>query len=202
VNGVAGSRAVLARYDRVVNTNDDVYLRVAKRFGEVLSHVTSDQWDRSTPCDEWTVRDLVTHVIATHRRVYALVDPVGLADVDGEAPLIDQWTVVATTMRDALGSASLADALVPARNGEQPFSQLVGGLLMFDTLCHTWDLARATDDDETLDADAVAIAHERLGAVSDAIRVPGGFAAPIEPASDADAQTRFLNFVGRSVEVR
>jgi len=55
---------------------------------------------------------------------------------------------------------------------------------------------------DVLDADAVAIAHERLGAVSDAIRVPGGFAAPIEPAANADAQTRFLNFVGRSVVVR
>jgi uncharacterized protein (TIGR03086 family) len=202
VEGVVRSRTVLARYDHVVNTNDDVYPRVAERFGRVLSQVTSDQWDNATPCDEWNVRDLVTHVIATHRRVYALVDPVGLAGVDEEAPLIDQWGVVTTTIRDALESPSLADALVPARNGEQPFSQMVGGLLMFDTLCHTWDLARATDADETLDADAVAIAHERLGAVSDAIRVPGGFAAPIEPAANADAQTRFLNFVGRSVVVR
>ena len=202
MDGVAGSRTAVARYDRVVNTSDDVYLRVAERFRAVRSHVTNDQWDSTTPCHERTVRDLVAHVIATYQRVYALVDPVGPTDVDEKAPLIDQWAVVATTTRDARGSASLADALVPARNGEQPFSQLVGGLLMFDTPCHTWDLAHATDDDETLDADAVSIAHERLGAVSDAIRVPGGFAAPIEPASDTNAQSRFLNFVGRSVEVR
>lgn len=96
-------------------------------------------------------------------------------------------------------NAPRAEALVPGRNGDQPFSQLVGGLLMFDTSCHTWDLAHAIGDDEALDVEAVAIAHERLGAVSDAIRVPGGFAAPIESALDANDQTRFLNFVGRSV---
>ena len=189
----------VARYDRVVSTNDDVYLRVAERFGVVLSRVAKNQWDDPTPCDEWTVHDLGAHVIATHRRVYALVNPEGLAAIDEEAPLIDQWSVVAPTMRHALSSPALAGTLVPGRNGDQPFSQLVAGLLMFDTLCHTWDLAHATGDDEALDVEAVAIAHERLGAMSDAIRVPGGFAAPIESALDANAQTRFLNFVGRSV---
>jgi uncharacterized protein (TIGR03086 family) len=182
-----------------VSTNDDVYLRVAERFDEMRARVADDQWDDPTPCDEWTVHDLGTHVIATHRRGYALVDPEGLAAIDEEAPLVDQWNVVATTMRRALSSVALAGAFVPGRNGDQPFSQLVGGLLMFDTLCHTWDLAHATGDDEALDGEAVAIVHERLGAVSDAIRVPGGFAAPIESALDANAQTRFLNFVGRSV---
>jgi len=198
----AGSGIDRAHYDRVVNASDDVYLRVAQRFGEVLSHVSDDQWGDATPCDQWNVHDLVAHVIATHRRVYALVSPEGLADFDDDAPLANQWSVVSTTMRDALASSTLANTLVPARNGEQPFFQLVGGLVMFDTLCHTWDLAHAIGDDETLDAAAVANAHERLGAVSDALRVPGGFAAPIEPAPDADAQTRFINFVGRSVEVR
>src|SRR5665213_2706076 len=92
----------VARYDRVVSTNDDVYLRVAERFGVVLSRVANNQWDDPTPCDEWTVHDLGAHVIATHRRVYALVDPEGLAAIDEEAPLIDQWSVVATTMRLSL----------------------------------------------------------------------------------------------------
>lgn len=182
----------VAQHDRVVNTNDNVYLRVAERFGEVLSNVADDQWDDPTPCDEWTVHDLGAHVIATHRRVYALVDPESLAAIDEDASLIDQWNVVAATMRRA-------EALVPGRNGDQSFSQFVGGLLMFDASCHTWDLAHAIGDDEALDVEAVAIAHERLGAVSDAIRVPGGFAAPIESALDANDQTRFLNFVGRSV---
>jgi hypothetical protein len=70
---------------------------------------------------------------------------------------------------------------------------------MIDTLCHTWDLARAIDANELLDEAAVAIAYDKLTEMGSAIRVPGGFKDPVAPHPHADAQTRFLNFTGRSV---
>ncbi len=68
-----------------------------------------------------------------------------------------------------------------------------------DLLVHTWDLARATGQDERLDADAVSSAGGFLASIDDAIRVPGGFAPKITPSPQADDQTRFLNFAGRAV---
>jgi hypothetical protein len=64
---------------------------------------------------------------------------------------------------------------------------------------HTWDLARATSQDEALDPGAVSRADEFLLAVDEAIRVPGGFATKVTPLPDADDQTRFLDFCGRAV---
>ena len=81
--------------------------------------------------------------------------------------------------------------------GEQTFESLVGRLVCTDTLIHTWDLARATGQDETLDPGAVAKAMESLGPMDEAIRRPGGFGAKISPAPGADAQRQFLNFCGR-----
>ena len=66
--------------------------------------------------------------------------------------------------------------------GEQTFESLVCRLLCADTLLHTWDLARATGQDDRLDPAAVAAALEFLGPLDEAIRRPGGFAAKIEPA--------------------
>lgn len=97
----------------------------------------------------------------------------------------------------ALDDPVLAATPVRARSGEQSFASLVGSLVTYDTLCHTWDLARAIGANETLDPGAVADAHESLAVLDDVLRVPGGFGAKVEPAPDADAQTRFLNFVGR-----
>ena len=126
----------VAQYDRVVSTNDDVYLRVAERFGEVLSRVADNQWDDPTPCVEWTVHGLGAHVIATHRRVYALVDPEGLAAIDEEAPLVDQWNVVATTMRRALSSGRSPGRSSPVETVTSPFrSWLVACSCL--TLCAT-----------------------------------------------------------------
>jgi hypothetical protein len=70
---------------------------------------------------------------------------------------------------------------------------------MIDTLCHTWDLARAVNASESLDEAAVAIAYEKLKEMGDAIRVPGGFKDAITPLPSADFQTQFLNFTGRAV---
>lgn len=82
---------------------------------------------------------------------------------------------------------------------EQPFSSLVG-LLCADTLIHTWDLARATGQDERLDAAAVADALGFLTPIDDAIRRPGGFGSKIEPPPGADEQTTFINFAGRATD--
>ena len=68
-----------------------------------------------------------------------------------------------------------------------------------DVLVHTWDLARATGQDETLDPEALSVAAEFLASLDDAIRAPGGFGEKITPSAGADDQTRFLNFCGRVV---
>jgi uncharacterized protein (TIGR03086 family) len=80
---------------------------------------------------------------------------------------------------------------------EQPFDRLVGSLVCSDTLLHTWDLARATGQDERLDERAVAVAYEWLEPLDDALRRPGGFGEKVEAPPGADLQTRFLCFAGR-----
>lgn len=83
--------------------------------------------------------------------------------------------------------------------GTQTFETLVGRLLCADTLVHTWDLARATAQDEHLDAEAGTKALEFLRSVGEAIRGPGGFGPEITPSPGADTQTVLLNFGGRAI---
>jgi uncharacterized protein (TIGR03086 family) len=175
------------------------YVAAADRFGTTLRGVGVDQWPRPTPCEQWTVRELVVHVVETHRRVLSLIDaPVGgPAAADGDPG--PAWDAVTFAVREALADPERAASPVPSRGGTQRFDELVGGLLTIDTLCHAWDLARATGQDEMMPESVVAHAHETLRALDGAIRVPGGFAAAIEPAEGASAQTRFLNFTGRCV---
>lgn len=53
---------------------------VARRYGAVAAGLTArvdgiaaGGWDRPTPCTDWSVRELVTHVVDTARRVGSLV---------------------------------------------------------------------------------------------------------------------------------
>jgi uncharacterized protein (TIGR03086 family) len=173
------------------------YQVVADGFTARVDGVAPDGWSAATPCSDWTVRDLVTHVASTHRRVIATLDGTEPVAVDPETDLGVQWRAATGAVTSALADESRASTLVTGMFGEQTFESLVGRLVCTDTLTHTWDLARATGQDETLDADAVAKAMLSLAPMDEAIRRPGGFAAKITPAPGADAQTQFLNFCGR-----
>jgi uncharacterized protein (TIGR03086 family) len=175
------------------------YETVAAGFTARVSKVTSDQWSAPTPCSDWTVRDLVAHVIGTQRGVLARLDDTETGATDQSGSLPEQWREASHAIAEAVNDPTRAPTVVGGMFGEQSFESLVGRLVCTDLLVHTWDLARATGQDERLDAAAVAGSAQLLASMDDAIRVPGGFAEKIAPSPGADDQTTFLNFCGRAV---
>jgi uncharacterized protein (TIGR03086 family) len=175
------------------------YETIAAGFTTRVANVTSDQWTAPTPCSDWLVRDLVAHVIGTQRGVLARLDTTEPIGVDPSGSLPEQWREASHAVAEAVNDTTRASIEVGGMFGEQSFESLVGRLVCTDLLVHTWDLARATGQDERLDAGAVASSAQLLASMDEAIRVPGGFAEKIAPSPGADDQTRFLNFCGRAV---
>jgi uncharacterized protein (TIGR03086 family) len=175
------------------------YNTIADTFGARLEGMAPEAWSAPTPCSEWTVRDLVVHVIGVHGRVIATLDSSKAPEPDLADDLLKQWWQASGRIRGALEDEVQASKIVSTMFGEQPFASLVDGLLCGDTLIHTWDLARATAQNEQLDPGAVSKTMETLVPLDDVIRTPSGFAAKITPAADADEQTTLLNFCGRTV---
>jgi uncharacterized protein (TIGR03086 family) len=176
----------------------DRYARVSEGFTKRLRGVEPEQWALPTPCKEWTVRELVTHVVNTQRRVLGLLgDAVTPADPDGD--LVAQWSEASTSLLDAVRDPARSDTEVQAFAGPARFGELVGGLACSDTVVHTWDLARATGQPETLDPRAVENSAGVIAGFGETMRRPGGFGPPLSCPPDADAQTAFLYFTGRAV---
>jgi uncharacterized protein (TIGR03086 family) len=180
-------------------TTIERYQSVADGFSLRLAGVGADQWSLPTPCTDWTVLDLAAHVIATHRGVLCNLEGGKPDEVDKESDLTPQWERASQGIIDALADETKAGTTVGGMFGEQTFESLVGRLLCTDTLVHSWDLARATGQDEQLDLAAVAASAAFLTPIDEAIRAPGGFAPKIDPPGAADEQTRFLCFCGRAV---
>ena len=176
----------------------DRYEAIADGFQARLLGVSPESWSSASPCYDWTARDVAVHVITTHRRVRAALGDVSFEDVDPDADLTDGWNSATEAIRSALIDETLASKTVGGMFGEQPFASLVGRLLCADTLVHTWDLARATGQDDRLDQAAAEQALEFLTPMDEAIRRPGGFAPKLDPPPGADAQTRLLAFTGRT----
>jgi uncharacterized protein (TIGR03086 family) len=176
----------------------DRYARVSGGFTERLQGVRPDQWTLPTPCEEWTVRDLVVHVVNTQRRVLGLLGgPVTPAEPDGD--LMAQWSEARAALLDAVRDPVCAAIEVEAFAGPTRFGKLVGDLACSDTVVHTWDLARATGQPETLDPGAVEHCAGVIAGFGEAMRRPGGFGPPLDCPADADPQSKFLHFAGRAV---
>ncbi len=69
--------------------------------------------------------------------------------------------------------------------------------LMNDVLLHTWDLAHATGQDETLDPDEVAALYEGMLPLDEMLRQSGQYGPRVEVPDDADVQTKLIAFIGR-----
>lgn len=175
----------------------DQYTRVSAGFDARVRGVRDDQWMLNCPtCPDWDVRALVGHVVGNHHRMLETVGRQPSEDLTETDPQA-AWSQARAAVLTAVGDPAVASQVVPSPMGQLPFSQLIGGLLSGDTLFHSWDLARATAQDDRLDAVACERVLSVLSPVDAAIRGPGWFADKIEPPAGADVQTRLLCFGGR-----
>ena len=83
--------------------------------------------------------------------------------------------------------------------GSHTLGDAISQFVLGDVLIHTWDLARATGQDETLDPHAV---HEMLSGLEhmdERILVDSGHYAPrVEVPGEAGEQAKLLALTGRA----
>jgi len=96
------------------------YARIATGFGDRLRGIDDAAWRLPTPCDEWTVRDVVAHVVSVHRRVVAGLDASAPAPAATDTDLVAAWTGATATVADALADPARATAPVTGRFAPMP----------------------------------------------------------------------------------
>jgi uncharacterized protein (TIGR03086 family) len=86
---------------------------------------------------------------------------------------------------------------VPDGRGDMTLEALVAMTGLMDLLVHTWDLARATGQDETLDREEASALLAGIEPWDAALRSSGYYGPRVPVPDDADEQTRLLAFTGR-----
>ena len=168
----------------------------------LIINIRADQWSAPTPCTDWTVRQLVNHLIGMNRVFAALLadqpppprpsadhaedDPVG-AYRDSAAALraaFGRRGVLERTYRGPLGTATGAERLQ---------------IRLYDLLAHGWDLAQATGQPTDLPEDLAerSLAFARTQLTEQARS--GRFGPAQIAAEQAPAIERLVAFLGRPV---
>jgi len=156
-------------------------------------------WDAQSPVADWRARDVVAHLctwlagflaggagVELPRGPSTDVDPVGA------------WRVHADAVQAVLDDPATAGRTL--RNphiGELPLGPAIDRFYTVDVFMHTWDLARATGQDDRLDPGLCAVLLDGTSGMEEVLRASGQYGPRVPVPADADAQTRLVGFIGR-----
>jgi uncharacterized protein (TIGR03086 family) len=182
-------------------TPADEHRAAAGAFTDRVRGVPAGSWDKPAPVDGWVARDVVRHLVEWFPGF--LKDGAGIDLPTG--PSVDDDPVAAWTVHSDGVQALLDDPATPGRLlsnrhvGDVPLDQAIDRFYTGDVFLHTWDLARATGQDERLDPAKCAEMLEGMLPMDEVLRASGQYGPKVDVPEDADVQTRLLGFIGRRV---
>ena len=167
---------------------------------KVIAGVQPGQYGDPTPCEEWNVQQLLTHVVG-------VVTMMGEATASGQAQrpagsmaLADdpaaQFRAAADAALAGWRKPGIMDEAINAGPGPMP-GRALAGINLLDTATHSWDLARATGQSSELPpavAEAALEASRQI--VNDQLR-PGRFASELDAPEGCTSTDRLVAFLGR-----
>jgi len=173
-----------------------LYRAATNRAIAVVEAVTPAQFDWPTPCSEWTVQQLLDHLVGGTEYLLAAASgrpPVAVQGAIGTDYRRGVQQVLAAVAQPGVMERSCVSPL----GFDWPVAQAVAGTFM-DVLIHTWDLARATHQDERLDPALVQACTEIFVPEMPRRGREAGIIGPeVAVGADASAQERLLAVMGR-----
>lgn len=174
----------------------DAYTALAGPFGAVVDRVPADAWDRPSPCEGWSGRDVLAHVVDTQRQ---FLEARGLET--GDRPDLGTpgaaWRDHATRVADLLGDPEVAGLAYDGVFGPTTVGESMVRFYGFDLVVHRWDIARAAGQDERLSDAELDMVDTAASGFGEHLYDEGVCRPAIAVADDADRQTRVLARLGR-----
>jgi len=180
-----------------MNSTATHYMTAHRPLTAVLDEVPAEGWTNPSPCDGWSARDVLRHMIETQRE-FVTSHGVDL----GEAPDIDTdpaaaWRVHAGQVTEAISDDGVRTIEFDGHFGPTTVGATLEQFYIWDMLVHRWDIARTVGGDEGLsdaELDRIESGAESFG---EALYMDGVCRPGIEAPADSDRKVRLLARLGR-----
>lgn len=190
----SGSNVPMAEHTTISSDESDTparqqLQRAFNHFDEVVHRIPDGAWDTATPCEGWSVRDLLAHMTSEHLWAPRLlagetISQVGSdydGDVLGEDP-VAAWDSAASGSRQAWADAD-EDTPVHLSSGDTTAGEYAEQMLL-DLTVHAWDLASAVGLDPAEGAVAEAVMHVQAYVRSSGMAGRSPFGPEVQTSSD------------------
>jgi uncharacterized protein (TIGR03086 family) len=180
------------------------FVKALYSMDHVVRLVDATSWDAPSPCEGWSARHVLGHVVAMQHYFTACIDgrpppmdPMTEPDRHaGERPAA-AWAEARDAVLEAIDRPGVLDEVVDTMADPVRVDDLIR-FNVVDTTVHSWDLARAAGVDDRLDPGLLGRCLVLLGeaGAGDASPPALGFGPPVG-AQAADDQATLLALTGR-----
>ncbi len=179
-----------------MNATAESYRTVSEALSAVLDAVPASAWADPSPCEGWTARDVVAHLVDTQRDLMTTHG----ADAGPAPSLADPaagFRSHATRVLELVSNDALADRTYDGFFGPTTVGATLEQFYVWDMVVHRWDVARATGGDTTLTDAELDRAEAGADSFGEALHMDGICALAVTVDDGADRQTRTLARLGR-----
>jgi uncharacterized protein (TIGR03086 family) len=192
----------------MTSTTADVlgsYTRLSDPFSSVVDRVPAASWDDPSPCEGWSARDVLAHVVTSQREFLgqrgidaSTAHHLDIDHPDGNATDVRvAWHAHDQRMRELLSDPAVADQEYDGVFGRTTVGASIVSFHGFDLVVHRWDIAVATGLDERLTDDELDLLESSADGFGDHLYDDGVCKPALTVPDGADRQERVLARLGR-----
>lgn len=167
-------------------------------FTNLVAGVRPDQLGIQTPCPEWSVQELVSHVVKGNLMFTRLFTGAEPPAVDAVGDSVAAISVSAQALREAASAEGALERTFNTPMGERTGARLMT-IRVVELSVHGWDLAQATGQSFELPEVIVKTSFETLRAMLPEDRNGLPYDAEQQAGPEASPTQRLAAFAGRAV---
>src|SRR5579884_74488 len=175
-----------------------LHKKAGEQTGKFIAGVKDDQWGKQSDCTDWSVRDLVNHIVSENLWVPDLIDGKTVeevgdkyeGDVLGDDP-VESYQKSIEGANEAISAPNALQKTVHLSYGDFPAEVFIGHRLI-DLVVHGWDVAKSTGQNDQLDQEVVEAAWDVLQPQLKEMQGSGYFGTPVDVSDDAPVQDKLL----------
>jgi uncharacterized protein (TIGR03086 family) len=168
--------------------------QAATAFGRRVRGVRD--WSAPAPPEGWVARDVVTHLLEWLPGLLSSGLSVDLPAVDTDGDLAQAWEQRSADV-DRLLATEGERPYESQYFGQMTLAEVVDRFYTNDIVMHTWDLARATGQDDRLPRDFCEQSFAGMEPMAEMLSSSGQFGPRVPVPEDADVQDRLIGLIGR-----
>lgn len=183
----------------------ELHKKAGKSTGQFIAGIKKDQRKRTSNCSDWSVEELVNHIVEENLWVPKILEGKTVEEVGNrfEGDMLKNnplraWKESFAAAHSALEQLDSLEKTVHLSYGDVPTRRYIEERIM-DIAIHGWDIAVSTNQKETLNAELTEGVYEIALPHREEFKELRGslFANEISVPDTADLQTKLLAFLGR-----